>query len=232
VRISHVTLDGAGTSHGVVVVVDVLRAFTVGALALAAGARAIRCVATVDEALRLRDANPGSLAMGEHHHGRRVPGFDLGNSPSELSGVDLRDRLLIHRTSAGTQGLVGAASVTTRLFAASFVCAGATAHAVAALEPDHVTFVSTGVDHRDGDEDRACADYLAALLTGGHPDPGRYLPRVRSSDAAQAFSGDDPDFPAADLDEALRLDAVDFALRADIEGGLPTLHRDSPPAPD
>jgi 2-phosphosulfolactate phosphatase len=222
-HITHVTLDDAARCSGVVVVIDVLRAFTVGALALGAGARAIRCVATVEEALRLREEHPGSLAMGEHHHGRRVPGFDLGNSPTELATADVEGRLLIHRTSAGTQGLVGAAAGAAQLFAASFVCAGATARAVAALTPEGVTFVSTGVDHRDGDEDLACAEYIAALLTSGDVDPQPYLARVASSDAAQAFLGDDADFPASDLDHAVRLDAVDFALRADVDQGRPTL---------
>jgi 2-phosphosulfolactate phosphatase len=230
VLVSHVTLDDAGRALGVVVVVDVLRAFTVGAFALAAGARAIRCVGTVEEALAVRDANPGSLAMGEHHHGRPVPGFDLGNSPTGLRGVDLAGRLLVHRSSAGTQGLVGAAPAARHLFAASFVCAGATAAAVRALEPDQVTFVATGVDHRDGDEDIACAEYIAALLEGGDVDAQPYLRRVRASDAAQPFLDGHPDFPAGDLDEAVRLDAVDFALRAEVVEGHPTLlaHR----APD
>lgn len=230
-RISHVTLSDFEAAPGsVVVVIDVLRAFTVAALALAGGATAIRCVATVEEALAVREANPGSLAMGEHDHGRRVPGFDLGNSPSGLAGTDLAGRLLVHRTSAGTQGLVRAAEAARDLFAASFVCAGATAEAVRALAPSSVTLMSTGVDHRDGDEDVACAQYIEALLSGEEPDPHAYLRRVPLSDAARAFSRGDPDLPPADIDEAMRLDAVDFALRAEIEGGRPTLVRHRPTA--
>lgn len=221
--ITHVTLADAGRHAGVVVVIDVLRAFTVGALALATGASAIRCVGTVEEALAVRDANPGSLAMGEHNHGRHVPGFDLGNSPSQLAGADVAGRLLVHRTSAGTQGLVAAAPAAEHLFAASFACAGATARAIAGLAPQRVTFVATGVDHRDGDEDIACAEYIAALLSGESPDPQPYLDRVAASDAARAFLRDDPDFPQADLHQAVRLDAVGFALRAGIVDGHPTL---------
>jgi 2-phosphosulfolactate phosphatase len=230
-HITHVTLDDAAHAGGLVVVVDVLRAFTLAALALGAGARAIRCVATVEEALALRQANPGSLAMGEHHHGRRVPGFDLGNSPTELADADVDGRLLIHRTSAGTQGLVRAAAGAAQLFAASFVCAGATARAVQAAAPEQVTFVSTGVDHRDGDEDIACAEYIAALLTSPSPvDPATYLARVAAADAAQSFLGDDADFPRSDLDHAVRLDAVDFALRAQVQHGNPTLVAQRPDA--
>lgn len=203
-------------------VIDVLRAFTVGALALDAGACVIQCVATIDEALALRSATTDSLAMGERD-GRPVPEFDLGNSPSRLHGADVAGRTLVQRTSAGTQGLVAAAPTAAHLFAASFLCAGATARALRTLAPHDVTFVATGVDHRDGDEDLACADYISELLTTHHVDAGPYLDRVRSSDAARVFLRGDPDFPAADLDEAVRLDAVDFALRAELDGTVPTL---------
>jgi 2-phosphosulfolactate phosphatase len=224
-RVRHVTLAEAGRYGGVVVGVDVLRAFTVAALALAAGARAVRCVATVEEALAAGEASPGSVVAGEVG-GRRPPGFDLGNSPAALQGADISGRVLIQRTSAGTQGLVAAAGRATALFAAAFVCAGATARAVAALDPDDVTFVLTGVDHRDGDEDRACADYLGALLAGEDVDAEPYLRRVWRSDAARPFlRDDDPDLPAGDLEQAVRLDAVRFPLRAHVEQGRPVLRR-------
>lgn len=228
--IRQVTLDDLGVHDGVVVVIDVLRAFTTAALALDRGATAVRCVATVAEALAERAAHPGSLAMGEVG-GRAVDRFNLSNSPSELLEADVEGRLLVHRTTSGTQGVVAAAPGATALYAASFVCAGATARAVAAHEPSDVTLVVTGVDTRDGDEDRACADYLTALLQGRRPDPAPYLTRVRSADAAAPFlPDDDPDYPASDLDHAAALDAVGFALRARMEDGRPTLRRTDPPA--
>lgn len=46
-------------------VIDVLCAFTTAAYALATGAVDIRAVATVGEALALREKNPGWLLMGE-----------------------------------------------------------------------------------------------------------------------------------------------------------------------
>jgi 2-phosphosulfolactate phosphatase len=217
-----VTLPEAGAADGTVVVVDVLRAFTVAALALDRGATAVRCVRTVEEALAERAAHPGSLAMGEVG-GRPVPGFDLSNSPSELLGCDVHGRLLVQRTTAGTQGIVASARAT-NLYAASFVCAAATARAVAAEHPSLVTFVLTGVDHRDGEEDRACAEYIAALLREERPDPAPFLARVGASDAGRVFlAGDDPDFLPADVAVATDLDAVGFALRAEPHHGASTL---------
>jgi 2-phosphosulfolactate phosphatase len=217
-----VTLADTGHAEGVVVVVDVLRAFTVAALALDRGATAVRCVRTVEEALAQRAAHPGSLTMGEVD-GRPVPGFDLSNSPSELLHTDVRGRLLIQRTTAGTQGVV-AARQARQLYAASFACAGATARAISAADPFAVTFVLTGVDHRDGDEDRSCAEYIAALLRDDRPDPAPFLARVGASDAGQRFlAPGDEDFPAADVAVATDLDAVDFALRAELREQTATL---------
>jgi phosphosulfolactate phosphohydrolase-like enzyme len=62
-------LDGVS---GVVVAIDVLRAFTTAAYAFQAGASSIWLVGAVEEALSLGRAIPGSLVMGEVH-GRRPP---------------------------------------------------------------------------------------------------------------------------------------------------------------
>jgi len=207
-----------------VVVIDVLRAFTTAAFALAAGASEIVLAGGVDEALALRERFPGALVMGEVQ-GLRVPGFDFGNSPSELVGRDLDGRRLIQRTSAGTQGMVRSLRAEP-LLAASFVCAGATARYLRRAAPDCVTFVITGIyPDRDGDEDAACADYIAALLSGESPDPSPFLRRVRESDSGKLFA--DPthhEFSAEDLDACTDLDRFDFAMLAERRDGLLVMH--------
>src|ERR687898_241317 len=82
------------------VIIDVFRAFTTAAVALAKGATKIIVVRDVDEALALRAAGVGHLCMGEVG-GKRPRGFDLGNSPFEASQADLEGRTIIQRTSAG-----------------------------------------------------------------------------------------------------------------------------------
>ena len=218
-----VTLEDAGRHGGTVVVIDVLRAFSLAAMALQAGARAISCVTTVDAALAEAAAHPGSLSMGEFDdHGKGD--LDLPNSPSAIAGADVAGRLIVHRSRAGTQGIVAAAPVATSLYAASFLCAGATARAIADEAPSEVTFVLTGVGERDGDEDRACADYLTELLRGHTPDPAPYLDRVRASDAGLLFDPGTPDLPPSDLELCARIDTVDFALHVRTGDRLPTIH--------
>lgn len=218
-----VTLDQAEEATGLVVVIDVLRAFSTAAYALAAGALEIVCVATVAEALTVRDELPGTLVMGEVD-GLQPDGFDLGNSPLELRDRDLLGRRIVHRTSAGTQGVVRSRNAEVVL-AASFVCAEATVRHLRSLDPPTVTFVITGRDDRDGDEDQACADWIGARLRGERPDPRPYLARVPGSDAGRRFADPaDPDLPAADLDACCALDAVDLALLVKRQDGHPVLH--------
>lgn len=223
--IETVSLEDCGAADDVVVVIDVLRAFSTAAYALAAGAKRILLVSDVEEAIALRERIPGALAMGEVN-GIQAPGFDLGNSPVEVSGRDLRGRTLIHRSSAGTQGAVRAVKARA-LFGASFVCAAATVRAVLALRPRRVTLVVTG--QRPGnqaDEDVACADYLTALLRGQAPDAAACLRRVtESQNAAQFLDPLQPEFPAGDLALCARLDRFDFAMPVRRVDGLLELTR-------
>src|SRR5262245_46927548 len=101
----YTNLEDCQTATGVVIVIDVLRAFSTAAYAFSLGAREILLVSTVEEALSLRPQIPHSKAMGEVN-GLRPHGFDFGNSPTYLSKEDLSGKTMIQRTTAGTQGVV------------------------------------------------------------------------------------------------------------------------------
>lgn len=180
-------LAEADQARGVAVVIDVLRAFTTAAFAFDHGAVRILPVSSVAEALALQQELPGALVMGEVN-GFKPEGFDLSNSPGALRNWDLAGRVLIQRTSAGTQGLVRAIRADA-LYAASFVVARATAHQLIRNQADVISFVVTGISEgRDGDEDLACAEYIQALVEGDEPDPAPYLARVASSTVGRDFS--------------------------------------------
>lgn len=223
IEVRTVDLDGAEPDEAVVVI-DVLRAFTVEPWLFARGATRVLTVASRSAAVELRDTSlPGALLAGEQG-GAPVPGFDLGNSPSEVTELDLAGTTVVHRTSAGTQGLartVGSGLV----LAASFVTAGATAATLLAAGPSRVTFVITGASlGRDGDEDLAAAELIAARLRGDDPDPAPYLARVPRSDAGRLFAPDGPEWaPPADLELACEVDRFDHALAAVAADGLPAV---------
>ena len=226
----------AGEAHGVVVVIDVIRAFTVAAYALAGGARELWLVRTVEEAHTLREyalaagvdgaplAQPPLLA-GEVG-GRLIPGFDMSNSPSQMAAADVRGRLIIQRTGAGTQGAVGA-SQATRLLVGALINARATAAYARqlAMQADGViTLLPTASRQQVGDgafspqEDELCADYLTALLLA--PDEAQTVVERATADLLASgrfadYADDDPDMPTADIPAALATDRFDFAMEGE-----------------
>ena len=191
-------LDTCHEATGVVVVIDVIRAFTNAAFAFHRGAKEIYPVSGVDEALLLKAQIPNSLACGEVG-GLPPEGFDFGNSPTQTNALDLNGKIIIQRTGAGTQGIARSVKAS-QIVAASFVVARQTAMYLQKLSPDSVSFVVTGQTYDGGEEDVACANYLEALLRGDAPDPTPFLERVRNSNDAKIFFNPlRPEFPEIDL---------------------------------
>jgi 2-phosphosulfolactate phosphatase len=214
-------LEGAKRATGHVAIIDVFRAFTTAAVALANGASRIIMVSGVDEALGLRAQGVGQVCMGEVG-GRAPRGFDFGNSPFEISEIDFQGRGIIQRTGAGTQGIV-AAREAKRLYAASFVTASATAKALRAGASDRITLVAMGNKAVvRTDEDELCALHLRNRLEGrpGDVSATRQL-ALASSEAARFHDPTRPYLHPEDLDIALDVDRYDFAIRVELEDGRP-----------
>lgn len=204
-----VGVDGARSAVGVVVVIDVLRAFTVSAYALAGGARECLLVGTVDEARALAAATPGAIISAEVDT-LPVAGIPISNSPTQIVETELRGRAIVQRTSAGTQAIRAVARADA-MYAASLVVARATAQACLLRRPQTVTLVVSG----DFPEDHACARHIEALMRGEKQDASHLLEELISSERYMKFArGDWPGFPKSDLDLALATDRFDFAMPA------------------
>lgn len=217
-KFHYTNLEDCHTAHGVVIVVDVLRAFSTAAYAFSRGAKQILLASTVEEALTLGSQIPNSKVMGEVG-GLPPEGFDFGNSPTHISKEDLSGITLIQRTGAGTQGAVRSQSADVML-ASSFVVAEATVKAVNKLGVPEITFVITGETFRGGDEDLACAVYLEELLKGNQPNTQPLIQRVFDSrDAIQHLDPLQTAFPLSDLDYCTQVNRFDFAMPITREDG-------------
>ena len=93
--------------------------------------------------------------------------------------------------------------------------ATSTASSIGKLNPAIVTFVATGVRAKGGgEEDVACADYIASLLLKAPLDTTEIQNRVLESGAATKFTqSDESDFPESDLKLALKIDRFKFAMK-------------------
>ena len=203
-------VDGAReATSGVVVVIDVLRAFTVSAFALAGGARECVLVPTVGEARALGASLPGAVISAEENT-LPIEGIAISNSPTQIRAADLDGRTLVQRTSAGTP-VINAVRGDLAIFAGSLVVARATAQACLLTNEETVTLIASG----DFIEDHACAHCIEAYINGREADLEALLAPLYASDRYAKFArGDWPGFPKTDLELSLAPDRFDFAMPA------------------
>ena len=213
-------IEGAAQASGAVAMIDLFRAFTTAAVAFANGATRITMVASVEEALELCERGVGQICVGDE-------GFDFGNSPYELSKVDLSGVAIIQRTSAGTQGITTAAKGAQHMFAASLVTVSATAQALRLIANDRITLVAMGENGRQrSSEDEICALYLRNLLEGrrGNPEAARQM-ILSGGEVAKFDDVNRPWLIPDDVPFALDIDRYDFAIKVAIEDSYPVARK-------
>jgi len=162
------------------IVVDVLRATSTIAQALASGYRRVFCCAEIDEALELRERLGEGVLAGERR-AAAIPGFDLGNSPLEF--VEPLGDSLILTTTNGTRAIVAAAANADVVLVGSLLNLNAVA-AEAREEGAGVEVVCAGVQGAFAIEDAYCAGRIAELLGGTRSDAAEAAVRLAGTFAS------------------------------------------------
>jgi len=165
-------------------VVDVLRATSTIAQALAGGYGRVLCTAGVEEARALRDELGDATLAGEREC-VRIPGFDLGNSPADFAAA--RGEAVVLTTTNGTRAILSAAERCDRVFAASLVNLGAVV-AAAQESGEDVAILCAGVQGAFTLDDAYCAGRLVEELGGAPTDAATAAVRIRQS-FASAYEG-------------------------------------------
>ncbi len=215
-------MAGAREAEGVAVVIDVYRAFTSAALMMHLGAEKIVLLAEPEAVLKLK-AESGCLAVGEVR-GKKVDGFDLGNSPSRILAAGqsfFAGRTVAQRTSAGVTGAVAASRRADVIILGSYVTASAIARYIRVLAPPIVSLVAMGnAGKTRTPEDEACADYIEHLLAGRPYDHAATLRQVVEHESTRKFlRGDREYMPQTDPIYCLQRDLFDFVIVATQEDG-------------
>jgi 2-phosphosulfolactate phosphatase len=204
---------GAREARGIAVVIDVFRAFSVAAYAFDAGAARVLPVAEIEDAKALGRRFPGAVLAGERH-ARRLPGFDIGNSPTEVRALGLQGKVLVHTTHAGTQGLVNATGAD-EVLTGAFVNISAVCRYIRARAPQRVSLVRMGHEARERcAEDDLYAECLRLLLLGEPAPLGEVRERLRTAPAAAKFFDPACDWaPRDDFEYCTDVDRFDFVLQ-------------------
>ena len=165
----------------VVVVIDVLRASTTVAVALANGAKAIIPFDSSDEVIdRAKQFEREDVLLAGERKMHAIPGFDLGNSPREYTRDVVEGKTVLLTTTNGTVALVGIAGARDVVVASyvNFSAVSAMIRAAARGAAD-VAIVCAGRDRQFALEDAACAGRYSRAVT-------KRLANVRLNDAAHA----------------------------------------------
>ena len=213
-------VEGARQARGLTVIIDVFRAFTVEAWLSHNHAAAILPVGDIQTALDYRAAHPGTLLCGERG-GRKIDGFDFGNSPSAIEHADLTGKTVVHTTSAGTQGIANAHGAD-EIIGGALVNASAIARYIRQKNPDEVSLVCMGLAGKEEtEEDTLCARYIRSLLEGQPlADMDAEIDLLKRTSGAKFFDPAQQDvFPEADFHLSTQVDRFDFVLRYDRENG-------------
>jgi 2-phosphosulfolactate phosphatase len=162
------------------IVVDVLRATSTIAQALAHGYERVLCCEEIEHARELAAGIPGAKLAGERKT-VRIEGFDFGNSPAEIRAAPPAETLVLTTTN-GTKLLLAAASRCERVLVGSLL--NLSAVAVAAREADEVVVMCAGVLGELTMDDAYCAGRIAEAIGGEHHDSAAVAIRL-----AQSFDG-------------------------------------------
>ena len=177
-------LGGADRSAELFLVVDVLRASSTMLTAFANGCEGVIAVAEPHEAFALRAGRPELVCAGERG-GRMIEGFDLGNSPFEMTREAVGGRTLVQCSTNGTGAIVASRAGAATLVA-GFVNASAAAASAQASGRD-VTVLCSGKLGAPALEDLVCAGLLVEKLRDA-TGPSDVLLSLRAAEAQAAYA--------------------------------------------
>ena len=208
-------LKGAKEARGLTVIIDVFRAFSTACYAFHQGTKKIFPVGDINKAYEMKKENPEFILIGERNE-QKPEGFDFGNSPTHLLEINLKDKIVVHTTSSGTQGIVNAKHAD-EIITGSFVNAGAIIRYIQNIQPEKVSLVCMGYACQyPTDEDTLCAEYIKNELEGVPNNFGEMVETIREGSGARFFEPEKQDWsPGTDFELCLNLNRFNFVLKVE-----------------
>jgi 2-phosphosulfolactate phosphatase len=180
-----VVFTPAGTHPArVAIVVDVIRATSSIAQALASGYERVLCCRDIEEATDLRAELDGTAVVGGERYGVVVDGFDVGASPREFAAGPAAPTLILSTTN-GTASILTAAAHCDTVLLGSLLNLSAVA-AAAREAGDDVVVVCAGFKGGFAIDDAYCAGRIVAELGGERTDAARAAELLAASFPAPA----------------------------------------------
>ena len=196
----------ADVASRVVAVVDVLRASTSIAIALANGARAVIPLLNSEEVVnRSKSLERSEVKLAGERKSQAIPGFDVGNSPLEFTREAVEGKTVLMTTTNGTSAILAAQGARDVVIASYVNFSAVLSMLRAALRGGaDVAILCAGQDKRFALEDAACAGRFVKEITAK-------LSKAEINDAGLAAMLIDKKF-AANVKRLLRTSSHGVAL--------------------
>lgn len=206
---------GAKIAKGIAIIIDVFRAFSTACYAFDSGASRIIATGEVEKAFLLKKAYRNHVLVGERDE-RKIEGFDMGNSPTEIIKSDLHGKTVILTTTAGTLGLMNASDADIVL-TGSLVNAGAIINYIKSRNPEHVSLIAMGYRaETSAEEDLLCARIIESELKGKTGSYSESIDKLRNNSGKRFFDPANLDFsPPTDFFLCTMLNRFDFVLKGE-----------------
>jgi 2-phosphosulfolactate phosphatase len=150
-------------SDKLIVVIDVLRASSTIITALAYGCRGLVPILSPEQAKeKAQQFKKEEVLLGGEREGRKIKGFDLGNSPREYQKEIVEDRIIIFSTTNGVKTLERVRGAF-RIIIASFLNLQATFNYCSKFQGD-ILLACAGKEGYFSLEDTVCAGMLINSL--------------------------------------------------------------------
>lgn len=196
-----------------VIVIDVLRAFTTACYAINNHPKDYIVAQDIDLAYKLKEGNPDCVLIGEKN-GFNIPGFDYGNSPTEIKDINFSNRTIIHTTTLGTKGIVNALKHTKKVITGSFVNAKAIISYIKRENPEYVHLFCTDGRLNDN-EDLMLAKYIKGYFENMPLDINNIRENLMKHESGIMYLiNPRTKYSKNDFLLAFELDKFDFAIEA------------------
>lgn len=197
----------------VIVVIDVLRAFTTACYIMDNNPKDYIIVSDIDSAHKTKRKNPNYILMGERD-GFNIPGFDYGNSPEEIKNVDFSNKTIVHTTTLGTKGIINALRHTKDVITGSFVNSKAIINYIKKENPNVVyLFCTSGTS--DNNEDLMFAKYIKGYFENNPLDANIIKEKLMKHESGIRYLiNPRTKYSKKDFFLALELDKFNFVIKA------------------
>ena len=212
-----IATDGCESAKGICVVFDVLRASSVECHLHFVGAKKVFPQESVEFTLKMKSENKDVILLGERG-GEKLPGFDFGNSPSEIleNAEKIKNKICYHNTTAGTQAFnkcLKNKNVKEVLISSPNNLSATIKYLKKFLGKENICLVAAG-NLGYCLEDFLICEYVKSLLIGEKPKLSleEIMKKVKETTGAKFFQNF-PYYPSVDFEICFKLDVIDKIIK-------------------